>query len=49
MDDVSDKFKPDHAGLRLLPKDDVDRVQVAPTARRGRRPRVDDDIEGEYA
>lgn len=39
LDDVSDKFKPDLAGLRLLPKDDVDRIQEAPVVmpRRNRR------------
>ena len=45
MDDVSDKFKPDHAGLRLLPKDDVDRIATAPPPprRNGRRQNVEGD------
>jgi hypothetical protein len=48
MEDVSDKFKPDHAGLRLLPRDDVDRLQAAPLPRRARsRQRVDDDLDSE--
>lgn len=45
MEDVSDKFKPDHAGLRLLPRDDVDRIQAVAPVKRPRRQRVDDDLE----
>jgi len=46
LDDVSDKFKPDHAGMRLLPKEDVDRVQVAAApVRKSGRAKLFDELE----
>jgi hypothetical protein len=48
MVDVSDKFKPDTGGHRLLPKDDVDRIPVSvATVRRPKKARVDVDLECE--